>query len=189
MKKLLILVILLFGCTNSNNREKALYYNNLAINLMMKDNSYNSALKAIQYLDSAIALDPSFLTAYSNKVNYLFYLKKFEEAIDVLNLAENINPVLSEIYLNKGLAYNALGKTDESKSNLLYCMKLSSSFLTYNEKINYFSAYTILYGKESALKKLEKSVEEKKINEKDLKEIKNFINDFNIWEFEHNISN
>lgn len=177
------------GCSKSNDNEKAITYNNMAIEMMMKDNSYPATLTAIQYLDSAIALDSNLLTAYSNKVNYLFYLKEFEKALAVLEISQRKAPNQPEIYLNRAMAFRAIRRIEESEYNLRICLKLSENLSSYSNKVIYYSAYVLLYDKERAIRKLEEDKPKQKITEKDYEEIKKIIIDFNIWEFENNISN
>ena len=96
--------------------------------------------KAIQLYDEAIAINPNYSMAYSNKGISLDELGKKQEAIKAYNRAIEINPKFTDAYVNKGTVLNELGKNIES----IAC---------YDKAISIDSRYTgAYYNKGNALK-------------------------------------
>lgn len=96
--------------------------------------------KAVQCYNEAIAINPNYAMAYSNKGISLDELGKKQEAIKAYNRAIEINPKFTDAYVNKGTVLNELGKNIES----IACYDKAISI----DK-NYTGAY---YNKGNALK-------------------------------------
>ncbi len=72
------------------------------------------AKKALEELDSAIAIDPKFFVAYAAKALILTQDKKFKEAVDSLNIAITNSPDEDNLYIMRAEAY--LGDNQKEKA-------------------------------------------------------------------------
>jgi len=77
----------------------------------------NENNKSLEYLNSAIKINPKFVPCYVNRGITLQALKKYAEAISSYDQAISIEPSCIEAYSNKGIALHTLKKYDEA----LFC--------------------------------------------------------------------
>lgn len=71
----------------------------------------NNPMQAVEWLDKAIAIDPSSASAYSNRGNALSAMKLYEAAIASYDQAIALNPMHANAYANRGLALYELNQT------------------------------------------------------------------------------
>jgi tetratricopeptide (TPR) repeat protein len=69
-----------------------------------------SLFRAINHLDKAIQIHPTYKNAYLLKGNALFYQKKYEEAIQTYDFALQIAPGYEEALFNRAITYRDLGR-------------------------------------------------------------------------------
>lgn len=74
--------------------------------------------KAIEELDSAIAMDPKFFVAYAAKALILTQDKKYKEAVDCLNIAITNSPEEDNLYLMRAEAYLGDNQRDKALDDL-----------------------------------------------------------------------
>ncbi|MEO6612965.1 MAG: tetratricopeptide repeat protein [Chitinophagaceae bacterium] len=74
-------------------------------------------VKAIAFFDKAIKIDYNFLDGYIEKAGVLYDMKKYGEALEVLNLCLTISPKFADAYYWAGKCQEALGQTDEARLN------------------------------------------------------------------------
>ena len=84
----------------------------------------NEKMKAIGFFDQCLALDFHNMDAYREKAIALYDLKKYEEALEVLNRAITLENNFDEGYYYKGRCLEKLSRTDEAieayQSALMY---------------------------------------------------------------------
>jgi tetratricopeptide (TPR) repeat protein len=91
-------------------KESAENYFNIAYSFGEK----GEHVKAIEYYDKAIALNPNFEEAWFNKGFRLGKLERHEEAIECYNKAIALNPNDEEAWFNKGFVLGELGRHEEA---------------------------------------------------------------------------
>lgn len=83
---LLMIIPILSSCNHEDLRSKAIYYNNLANEIYMKNSAEDDSInKAVQYFDKAISLDSSYLLAQFNKLQLLKSSGRYQDAIEFIN--------------------------------------------------------------------------------------------------------
>lgn len=92
---------------------KGIYYSNLG-----------DKTKALRSFDEAVKHDYYFLDGYIEKGSLLFEMKKYEEAVSVLNLALTISPGFADAYYWIAKCQEATGKKEEAKVNYLRAFEL-----------------------------------------------------------------
>lgn len=85
---------------------KGIYYSTL-----------DDKLKAIALFDEAIKQDYTFLESYIEKGSLLYDMKKYTEALKVFNLALTVSPDYADNYYWIGKCQQAMGQTEEAKTN------------------------------------------------------------------------
>jgi tetratricopeptide (TPR) repeat protein len=123
-----IILSLFGGCTGTDGKTKkeVINLNNEAVSLFAKNPQ-----KALKLLNEAIALDPSYQRAYSNKASLL--LKKFnhrKEALNTINILIKIAPKIPEYYVSRAMFFQ--DKKNKKKIQKDY----NKAILLYNEQIN-----------------------------------------------------
>lgn len=73
--------------------------------------------KALEDLDKALSKDPEYINALLNKAGVLLELKHYDDAIGLFTQVIKINPYIGEAYLNRGIAREKTGKTEEAKKD------------------------------------------------------------------------
>jgi tetratricopeptide (TPR) repeat protein len=75
---------------------------------------------AVRYLNEAVKVHPTYKNAYLIRGNALFYLERFEEAIQSYETCVKLAPDFKEAYTNMAVAYREAGKfAGEKQGNLL----------------------------------------------------------------------
>lgn len=149
---IIFLMILLSPVTyysQNNLNTEAQDLTNQAIQIYQED--YDKLEDAIVLLDKAIAIDSNYFLAYSSKCNFLWELKRNQEAFVTAKLATRIENVKSWNIL--GLAFEHLNKLDSA----IVCYKTFLS--TYpsqdkGEQIFLLLFVAVVEGKDKALTKL-----------------------------------
>jgi tetratricopeptide (TPR) repeat protein len=138
------------------------------------------SVKVIRILDSATVIEPSYTSAYTNKLSSLIYLKRYKEAIANLNKAILSDPEAYEHYLKLGILYKDY-LLDKPKAKMAfgksYTLALNKANSDKHTKVNYDTnvAFVLAFAKNKneAFKYLDKiSVYYK--NDKDLNQISYF---------------
>lgn len=135
--------------SQNNLNTEAQDLTNQAIQIYQED--YDKLEDAIVLLDKAIAIDSNYFLAYSSKCNFLWELKRNQEAFVTAKLATRIENVKSWNIL--GLAFEHLNKLDSA----IVCYKTFLS--TYpsqdkGEQIFLLLFVAVVEGKDKALTKL-----------------------------------
>ena len=73
--------------------------------------------EAFRLLDKAIATDPKYVNAYSNKAVFLSRLKRHDEAAEVMRKAVEISPDFVEGHAGLGMFLEKAGKSDEAQAS------------------------------------------------------------------------
>ena len=96
---------------------KGIYYSNTG-----------DSQKALALFDEAIRTDFNFLEAYIEKASLLFDMKKYGEALKVLNLLLNIKADYPDTYYWMARCQQALGQQADAKVNYLRAYGLDNTF-------------------------------------------------------------
>ena len=75
--------------------------------------------QAVKYLDEAIKIHPTYKNAYLIRGNALFYLQRFEEAIQSYEMCTKLSPDFQDAYKNMAVAFREAGKQAGEKQNNL----------------------------------------------------------------------
>ena len=73
--------------------------------------------EAIRQFDEAIRHDINFLDAYVNKAIVYYDQKKYQQALNTLNLAIKVDPTYAESFYWIGKTYEAMGNKEDAKLN------------------------------------------------------------------------
>ncbi len=114
----LVVSVVLYHCqptgrkTAPQDKEPpAIAYNNKAVNLFAKNtDTIDSVEKALGYLDQAIAQDSNYLMAYTNKVNFLLALHRYDEALRIAHIIIDKKPDFTETHTLLGMIYDKLNQ-------------------------------------------------------------------------------
>ena len=79
--------------------------------------SINDKAKAIAFFDNAIKIDYNFLEGYIEKGSVLYEMKKYPDALAVLNLCLTVSPKFADAYYWIAKCQEAMGKNEEAKLN------------------------------------------------------------------------
>ncbi len=85
----------------------------------------NDKQKALSNFDEAIKHDYYFLDGYIEKAAVLYDLKRYQDAIKVVELASTISPQFADAYYWMGKCQEALGNKDEARQNYLRAFSLN----------------------------------------------------------------
>jgi tetratricopeptide (TPR) repeat protein len=135
--------------------------NNQAINIMQqgmlesgkeKEKYYNEALNLF---NEAIEIDSSIINSYDNKINILVDMKRYTEAIEVLELKLIREPDLAEGYFFLGLLSEAINDTISAyelynKSIDIYEDRISQGKMIEANEINLALSYLFIDDEEKA---------------------------------------
>jgi len=176
MKNILILILFLFASCNKAQDQynlKSIELNDQAIKRMRqgmmssgkeKEDYYNKALKLF---NEAIEIDSSFINSYDNKVSILVDLKRYTEAIDVLELKLMRQPDLAEGYFFLGLLYESINDTVNAykfynKSIDIFEERISQGKMIEANEINLACSYIMINEEEKGNRLLEKYLPDEK---------------------------
>jgi tetratricopeptide (TPR) repeat protein len=94
--------------------------------LLLKENKYDSAL---EFLNRSISLDPKNIDAYLWRALAYERIKKFHKAIIDYDLAININPKYTYIYIRKWNIYKKILRSqDQAESNFNKAEKINYAY-------------------------------------------------------------
>jgi hypothetical protein len=102
---------------------------------------YNASEKAIEYLNNAIKLEPSYAEAYYNRGNAYNKPGQYNRAIEDFNEAIRLNPYYALAYVNRGNAYLKLEQYDRAIKDFNEAIRLNSGYAEayYNRGLAYFN--------------------------------------------------
>ena len=113
--------LFIFSCVSQtkNDKNKAIEFNNRAIDLMINtdDTSVTVLNRALGLLDSAIAIDNFNCLFYSNKVQILIKLNKIEQTIEVLSSLLKEKCQTPGFFLVLGVLQEITNRVSDSKIN------------------------------------------------------------------------
>ena len=115
---LFLLITFLISC-KTNNKKRVDVTENEAVNKLNKEamflarNNFHDN-KALQMLDEAIALEPTFYLSYSNKANIYGWRKEYEKALEESKKSLNLNPVNADRCFTTGLLLEKTGHPEEA---------------------------------------------------------------------------
>ena len=109
-----------FSSTAINNNEPSILANLALINKIKKN--YTEAEK---YYKMVISMEPNQFYNYINYANLKKDLKDYNQVIDLLKKALNLNQNIPEIYIKLAETYKSLGNFDSAKE---YCHQLNIKF-------------------------------------------------------------
>ena len=89
--------------------------------------SINDKAKAIAFFDNAIKIDYNFLEGYIEKGSVLYEMKKYPDALAVLNLCLTVSPKFADAYYWIAKCQEAMGKNEEAKLNYERAYSLDKS--------------------------------------------------------------
>ncbi len=89
--------------------------------------SINDKAKAIAFFDNAIIIDYNFLEGYIEKGSVLYEMKKYPDALAVLNLCLTVSPKFADAYYWIAKCQEAMGKNEEAKLNYERAYSLDKS--------------------------------------------------------------
>ncbi len=99
--------------------------------------SYNGdKQKAINYFDSSLQMDYTYMFSYREKAIALYDLGKYNEAIEVLKRAVTIQNNFDEGYYWLGKCYEKLGKKDEAIQSYQTALLYDKDFTEAKEALN-----------------------------------------------------
>jgi tetratricopeptide (TPR) repeat protein len=91
--------------------------------------------EAMQDLNKAIAISPSYADAYSNRGLMNKDIGNFQQAVADLSKAISLNPKLYEAYYNRGLVYNAVSQFNSAVEDFNTCIKMNPAMeMAYNDR-------------------------------------------------------
>ena len=149
-------------CPNPQAVEK----NNEAVGYIQRFQTDNpdSVQRAIDLLDEAIAIDPSYRLAYSNKIQFQMYLKDKEGALETFSQLERLGALDPVRLLYKGMLRELNGRKKEAMD--VYAQVVSLFRKQLGEKpdvtvlMNYALAVYLKDGKKYAYDDLNKKMPE-----------------------------
>ena len=85
--------------------------------------------KAINFFDSCISIDYTYMFAYREKAIALYDMDKYEDALEVLNRAITIQNNFDEGYYWRGRCYEKLGKKQDAIENYQMALLYDKNFI------------------------------------------------------------
>lgn len=99
--------------------------------------SYNNdKTKAINYFDSSLHMDFTYMFSYREKAIALYDLGKYREALDVLKRAVTVQNSFDEGYYWMGKCYEKLNKNDEAIQSYQTALLYDNNFIEAKEALN-----------------------------------------------------
>lgn len=142
IRPLVLIAVVLAACGGQNSSELASdsvvsQPEQTSESIVSSEQSFNSGTThfqqreyelAINDLDQAIRLDPTYALAYSTKGTALIYLGQFQVAIDELDHAIQLEPQFAVAYRSRGLAYVGLGREERGIEDYDIAIRLDPEF-------------------------------------------------------------
>ena len=150
--------------------QKAVSLNDSAVYLlsqtMMFQDSLNASLnkQALKFLNQAFEIDSMYELAYSNKVDVLKNLGRYQDAIKTLKYAVRVIDNYAEAYSTQGFLYEKIGKVDSADlmynaALKVYQNRLSKSPDNIDERLNLAFLVIFTNNKTEALYEVEDIIE------------------------------
>lgn len=175
MKKYLTIVLILFIATSCSSQDEkqtdeqqydsiSVKLNNKAVQLSLFPNE-DSIEMAILFLSKSIQQDSNYYLAYSNMASLLLKQGKSDSAIDILQTIIDRKPNYAEALSGQGYIYDKEGKHDWAEQKYKLAMKAYDNRLEkngndINAKVNRAFLMLFLYDKETALREINKILDE-----------------------------
>ena len=169
---LLLICFIVISCDSQHEEQNdnkqydsvAIQLNNRAMELSLLTNRDSTEL-AITLLSQAIQLDSNYYLAYNNMVTLLLMQSKRDSALSVLEIMIDREPNFAEGLSVQGHIYNKQGKHEMAKQKYQLAMKAYDSRIKKNEgdvnaKVNRTFLMLFLYDKETALREIDKILDE-----------------------------
>ncbi|HTK81233.1 MAG TPA: hypothetical protein VL633_02995 [Bacteroidota bacterium] len=147
------------GCESGIPNKLAEQYNDQAARLAMKSKTDS----ALIYVNRAIAADSTYLTAYENKYEFLYSLKRYKEALATAQLAARRFQWTAHFSFPEGKAFEKLGKLDSAKSS--YRKLLESGYFDtryWSSRMMIARLITVTEGKDRGLEEIKRLIDEYK---------------------------
>lgn len=113
-------------------------------------------IKAIEYFNNAIKLQPDFVEAYIGRGSSYSDLGQYQQAIEDFNKAIRLKPDFADAYGNRGLAYGRLGQQQRAIEDYNQVISLKPDYaVAYN---NRGLAYSDLGEQQRAIKDFNKAI-------------------------------
>jgi tetratricopeptide (TPR) repeat protein len=173
-----VVLLGLFSCSsNSHNREKAIAKQGEAANMYMHgilESNQDSIRKAISLLNESIALDSSYMFAYSTKAGILNDQGRYIESLAVLNLAlrrqDDPYIFIQRGILNEKLNNMEAAKPDYKKAISLFDKMIAEDAHNFPALTNRAFALYLYENKELGIQALEK-IRDKPLSEVEKKQL------------------
>lgn len=91
--------------------------------------------KAIEFHKRVIETDPSNVTSRIELARILIDTKDFEGAIETLEQAKKITPMVADIYYLLGKCYKETGETTKARENLMKALQFAPDFKEAREEL------------------------------------------------------
>ena len=92
--------------------------------------------KAINFFDSCISIDYTYMFAYREKAIALYDISRYDGAIEVLNRALTIQNNFDEGYYWRGMCYEKLNKKQEATENYQMALLYDKNFIEAKEALS-----------------------------------------------------
>ena len=96
----------------------------------------NEKRRAINYFDSSLAMDYTYMFSYREKAIALYDLGRYEEGIEVLKRAVTLQNNFDEGYFWMGKCYEKLGRKKEAIQNYQTALLYDKNFIEATEALN-----------------------------------------------------
>ena len=141
MRKIIvsIFLILIFLCSTAMGETAADWF--YKANALSDGKKYTDPIKAIEYLNNAIKMQPDDETYYYNRGVAYDNLGQYQPAIKDFNEAIRLQPNDAEAYHGRGFAYDKLGQYQRAIEDYNQAIRLQPDYpKAYNNRgINYLS--------------------------------------------------
>jgi len=168
MKKVLFLAFmgLFFSCGNTSEKnknienKKAIEFYEKARNLYAEfTTERDTILKAMALLDSAILLNPQYISAYVSKQSYQMRLGEYENALSTVKIVEKLDPDNADLKTMAGIYYMINNDNNSAEIKLLQADSLWNIALDTISSNNDMALLHVLMNKGTILKFLGKETE------------------------------
>ena len=183
MKILLHIILILLICSTGLCQT----YKLEALDLIKKGTliEKNDPLKALEYFEKAIEIDPS-PTTICTKVDLLFDLKRYDEALEAINKILNIDPTYLGAYFRRAQIYAILRDKEKENHTWKETLNITEKNLKSNpaECLSLFMRIVALYELDRK-QEAEKEIERLEQDWQEIQKMNKLNNDCDIKETAH----